>query len=164
MARRGGRRSLYLIDVRTPEEYAAGHLRGARSAPGGQLVQETDAHVATWGGRIVLVDDDGVRATMTASWLKQMGWAEVAVLVADPADGDWETGPHVPRVLGLDGAGSPASKQPRCTTHSRCRHPLVIDLDFSRRISRAIFPAPGSRSARASPSARETSRQATRLC
>ena len=63
-------RTLYLLDVRTPEEYAAGHLVGARSAPGGQLVQETDAHVATWGARIVLVDDNGVRATMTASWLK----------------------------------------------------------------------------------------------
>ena len=56
---------------------------GARSAPGGQLVQETDAHMATWGARVVLVDDNGVRATMTASWLKQMGWNDVAVLVAD---------------------------------------------------------------------------------
>ena len=93
-------RTLYVLDVRTPEEYEAGHLRGARSAPGGQLVQETDAHVATWGARIVLVDDNGVRATMTASWLKQMGWPDVAVLVAGPADGDWVTGPHVPRVLG----------------------------------------------------------------
>ncbi|HVB18141.1 MAG TPA: rhodanese-like domain-containing protein, partial [Stellaceae bacterium] len=45
------RRSLYVLDVRTPEEYAAGHLKGARSAPGGQLVQETDAHIATWGSR-----------------------------------------------------------------------------------------------------------------
>ena len=30
--------------------------------------------MATWGARVVLVDDNGVRATMTASWLKQMGW------------------------------------------------------------------------------------------
>jgi rhodanese-related sulfurtransferase len=67
------KRSLYLLDVRTPEEYEAGHLRGAHSAPGGQLVQETDSFVATWGARIVLVDDNGVRATMTASWLRQMG-------------------------------------------------------------------------------------------
>jgi hypothetical protein len=35
-------RSLYLLDVRTPEEYETGHLRGAWLAPGGQLVQETD--------------------------------------------------------------------------------------------------------------------------
>src|SRR5437763_3190560 len=36
-------RTLYVLDVRPPEEYLAGHLAGARSAPGGQLVQETDA-------------------------------------------------------------------------------------------------------------------------
>ena len=29
-------------DVRTPEEFAAGHLPGFRSAPDGQLVQESD--------------------------------------------------------------------------------------------------------------------------
>ena len=86
-------RSLYVLDVRSPEEYEAGHLRGARSAPGGQLVQETNSHMATWGARVVLVDDNGVRATMTASWLKQMGWLDVAVLVAGPADVEWETGP-----------------------------------------------------------------------
>jgi rhodanese-related sulfurtransferase len=79
-------RTLYLLDVRTQDEYTAGHLAGARSAPGGQLVQETDAHVATWGARVVLVDDNGVRATMTASWLKQMGWTDVAVLVATAAE------------------------------------------------------------------------------
>jgi rhodanese-related sulfurtransferase len=74
------RRTLYLFDVRSPEEYAAGHLAGSRSAPGGQLVQATDAYMATRNARIVLVDDDGVRAVMTASWLVQMGWPEVYVL------------------------------------------------------------------------------------
>ena len=72
-------RSSYLLDVRTPEEYAAGHLSGFRSAPGGQLVQETDVTAPVRGARIVLTDDDGVRANMTASWLAQMGW-EVWVL------------------------------------------------------------------------------------
>ena len=72
-------RNTYLFDVRTPEEYTAGHLAGALSAPGGQLVQETDHHVGVRGARVVLYDDDGVRASLTASWLAQMGW-EVAVL------------------------------------------------------------------------------------
>ena len=67
-------RNTFVFDVRTPEEYTLGHLPGARSAPGGQLVQETDHHVGTRGARIVLYDDDGVRASMTASWLAQMGW------------------------------------------------------------------------------------------
>jgi rhodanese-related sulfurtransferase len=74
-------RTTYLFDVRTPEEYAAGHRAGFRSAPGGQLVQETDVHAPVRGARIVLADDDGVRAPMAASWLAQMGW-EVAVLDA----------------------------------------------------------------------------------
>src|SRR5260221_784992 len=73
-------RTLYMFDVRSPEEYAAGHLAVARSAPGGQLVQATDVYMATRNARIVLVDDDGVRAVMTGSWLVQMGWPEVCVL------------------------------------------------------------------------------------
>ena len=84
-------RTTYLLDVRTPEEFAAGHLPGFRNAPGGQLVQETDHTVPVRGARIVLVDDDGVRANMTASWLAQMGW-EVWVL-DDAAAADFsETG------------------------------------------------------------------------
>jgi rhodanese-related sulfurtransferase len=73
-------RTLYLFDVRSPEEYLAGHLPGARSAPGGQLVQATDVYMATRNPRIVLIDDDGVRAVMTGSWLVQMGWPEVYVV------------------------------------------------------------------------------------
>ncbi|MBV9154491.1 MAG: thiosulfate sulfurtransferase [Alphaproteobacteria bacterium] len=73
-------RTLYLFDVRSPEEYVGGHLEGARSAPGGQLVQATDVYMATRNARIVLVDDDGVRAVMTGSWLVQMGCPEVYVL------------------------------------------------------------------------------------
>jgi rhodanese-related sulfurtransferase len=75
-------RTLYLFDVRDPREYAAGHVAGAISAPGGQLVQATDLFVGTLNARIVLVDGLEVRATMTASWLTQMGYADVFVLVA----------------------------------------------------------------------------------
>lgn len=76
-------RTTYRLDVRTPEEYEAGHLPGFRSAPGGQLVQETDHSAPVRGARIVLVDDDGVRANMTGSWLAQMGWE--TWVVANPA-------------------------------------------------------------------------------
>lgn len=74
-------RTLYLFDVRDPAEYAAGHVAGALSAPGGQLVQATDQYVGTLGARIVLVDNAQVRAVMTASWLRQMGLSDVYVLV-----------------------------------------------------------------------------------
>ncbi len=67
-------RTTYFMDVRTPEEFAAGHLEGATGAPGGQLVQATDEYLATRGARVVLADGDGIGATMTASWLIQMGW------------------------------------------------------------------------------------------
>ncbi|WP_432239754.1 rhodanese homology domain-containing protein [Herbaspirillum robiniae] len=67
-------RTLYRFDVRTPEEYRAGHLPEFFSAPGGQLVQETEMNAPVRGARIVLADDDGVRADMTASWLAQMAW------------------------------------------------------------------------------------------
>ena len=80
-------RTVYHFDVRTPEEFDAGHLAGFASASGGQLVQETDHHVPVRGARIVLADDDGVRAPMTASWLAQLGW-EVYVADAIP-DAAW---------------------------------------------------------------------------
>ncbi len=84
------KRTLYRFDVRTPEEYAAGHLPGFRSAPGGQLVQETDVFAPVRGGRIVLADDLGPRADMSASWLAQLGWD---VYVLDGGfDGELETG------------------------------------------------------------------------
>ena len=77
--READQRTLYVLDVRDPAEYSAGHLPGSLMAPGGQLVQETDSWLGIWGARVVLVDDTGVRARMTASWLKRMGW-DVAVL------------------------------------------------------------------------------------
>jgi predicted metal-dependent enzyme (double-stranded beta helix superfamily)/rhodanese-related sulfurtransferase len=67
-------RTTYLFDVRTREEYEAGHLAQAVHAPGGQLVQETDHWAPVRGARVVLYDVEGVRAQVTASWLAQMGW------------------------------------------------------------------------------------------
>jgi len=75
-------RTLYTFDVRTPEEYLAGHLPCARSAEGGQLVQAMDEYVGTRNARIVLVDHDGVRALVVGSWLKQLGRSEVFVMDA----------------------------------------------------------------------------------
>jgi rhodanese-related sulfurtransferase len=89
-------RTLYVFDVRDPADYASGHVDGAISAPGGQLVQATDQYVGTLGSRIVLVDDAEVRAVMTASWLKQMGMRDVFVLV----EGGTETRPPVFPLLG----------------------------------------------------------------
>jgi len=67
-------RTTYLCDVRTPEEFAAGSIPGARHAPGGQLIQATDQWVGVRNARIVLIDGgENVRAPVVASWLKQLG-------------------------------------------------------------------------------------------
>lgn len=91
-------RTLYRFDVRTREEYEAGHLPGWRWAPGGQLVQATDEYAATRGARIVLADWDGVRALTTAAWLAQFGAHEVFVH-APSAYAQLDTGPEPLRVL-----------------------------------------------------------------
>ncbi len=88
-------RTLYRFDVRSAEEYTAGHIAGFRHYPGGQLVQEVDMAAPVRGARILLTDDRSVRADMTASWLAQMGF-EVYVLDGGYG-GALEAGP--PRVL-----------------------------------------------------------------
>jgi len=88
-------RTLYRFDVRDETDYTAGHLRGFRHYPGGQLVQEIDMAAPVRGARIVLTDDRSVRADMTASWLAQMAW-DVYVLEGG-YDGALEQGP--PQVL-----------------------------------------------------------------
>ncbi len=79
-------RSLFLCDVRTPEEFAARTLPGAQHTPGGQLMQAGDQYVGVRGARLVLFDDDGVRAPTIAHWLRQMGH-EASVLEGGLASG-----------------------------------------------------------------------------
>src|SRR5882724_1660710 len=135
--REAERRTLYVLDVRDPVEYRAGHLPGSLMAPGGQLVQETDSWLGVWGARVVLIDDTGVRARMTASWLRRMGW-DAGVL-----DG------------GLDSAelehGSPAAKSdifplagPELATilpsELQASPAVVVDLALSRRHRQGHIP------------------------
>ena len=79
----GDRRTTYLFDVRDPLDYAEGHRCGAVSAPGGQLVQTLDTFAAVHNARFILCDSDGVRAPMTAAWLKQMGIRDVFTVCDD---------------------------------------------------------------------------------
>lgn len=103
-------RTLYRFDVRTREEYEAGHLEGWRWAPGGQLVQATDEYAGTRGARIVLADWDGVRALTTGAWLAQLGGHEVFVF-APPPLATLETGPEPVRVLASHAAAPLVSPQ-----------------------------------------------------
>lgn len=90
-------RALYIYDVRTREEFETGHLPGSQWAEGGQLVQGLDKWVAVRHGRIVLIDnDDGVRAAVSASWLNQIGWGKVFILAHTLSEEDLKTGPVAP--------------------------------------------------------------------
>ena len=135
-----GARSLYLLDVRAPGEYETGHLAGSAPIPGGQLVQASDTVIGTLNSRVVLIDDTGVRATMTASWLLQMGWPEVAVHRLDPDAADLETGPYRPKILGLDGARASSVSVRELAGMRDAGRVEVIDLEGSRAYRRAHIP------------------------
>ena len=120
-------RTLYLFDVRNPEEYAAGHVAGAISAPGGQLVQATDQYAGTLGARIVLVDDAEVRAVMTASWLRQMGWRDVYYLIASGDETGWPANP----VLGVEPPTERAIEAIDLSHLVAHDHATVVDLSLS---------------------------------
>lgn len=82
-------RTTFLCDVRSPEEFSLRTIPGAQHTPGGQLVQATDQFVGVRGARLVVFDDENVRAPAMASWLAMLGW-EVAVLT-NAFTHQWET-------------------------------------------------------------------------
>ena len=75
-----GTQNVYLIDPRTREEYAAGHVPGFRWFPGGQAVQRADEVMAVRHGHVVFACDGIIRAAVTASWFAQMGFSNVSML------------------------------------------------------------------------------------
>jgi rhodanese-related sulfurtransferase len=73
-------RTTYLLDVRTPEEFAAQNIPGSLSSEGGQLLGLSSRTIATRGARLVLIDDtDGIRARTVAHWLSRRKF-EIAIL------------------------------------------------------------------------------------
>jgi rhodanese-related sulfurtransferase len=80
-----------LIDVRDPERYEAGHLKGAVNVPSGESAR--DAHVAAYveaienagaklGDRIILICGEGNRSARTADALRnEHGFTNVASMI-----------------------------------------------------------------------------------
>ena len=126
-----GDRSLYLLDVRSPEEYAAGHIPDSQCAPGGQLVQATDRYVATLRARLVLIDDNGVRATMAASWLAQLGLHDVVVLDRGLLDSTLVRGTQPPNVLGFDALNAPRIDAADLVARVAAGRVAVLDVERS---------------------------------
>jgi len=124
-------RNLYVFDVRSPEEFVAGHLAGSRSAPGGQLVQATDAYVGTLNARLVLVDDDGIRSLMTASWLLQLGWDAVYAMPNSLGGAALETGTDPREVLSVHEANAATVSPSELNSLLDGGDALVIDLGTS---------------------------------
>ncbi len=121
-------RTLYILDVRTREEFERSRVAGSRHAPGGQLVQASDEYVGVRNARVVLVDPDLVRAVMTASWLNQMGWNDVHVLEDAELT---ESGPRRPKIPGTP---------PWQTVSSIPEGAAVLDLSTSLRFHHRHVP------------------------
>ncbi|PLZ02153.1 sulfurtransferase [Burkholderia sp. WAC0059] len=128
--------TLYRFDVRDPLEYEAGHRAGWRSAPGGQLVQATDEYVGTLHARVVLADDDGVRARMTASWLVQLGYLQVFVLGGDDPSAAFEAGPQPQAILRAPGR-TPWIEADQLAQALEAGRAQVVDVDSSLAFRRA---------------------------
>ena len=135
-------RTLYLFDVRTAQEFAPGHLAGARPAIGVQLVQKTDSFMATLGARVVCVDDTGPRALTTASWLRQMGW-QAYVLDGGMGDQAQVQGAYVAEFpdAGDDGI---ETLSPKMLAVANTRGKALI-LDFTRSLDYAKGHIPSAR-------------------
>jgi len=136
-------RTLYLLDVRTREEFEKKRIAGSRHAPGGQLVQATDEYVGVRNARIVLIDPARVRSVMTASWLNQMGWDDVHVLEPEGADGfaGWplEDGPRK-RPPAATARGSRTIAAPELATRINKDDVCVLDLATSLRYRARHIP------------------------
>jgi rhodanese-related sulfurtransferase len=70
----------YGIDVRLPDEYAAGHIAGTWPIPAGQLALEADEVIAVNQAPVVMISNSGIRAKIGASLARQIGYPNVYVL------------------------------------------------------------------------------------
>lgn len=111
----------YFYDVRLQADYLQASYPGARSAPGGELVQSTDFFAPVRHARIVVADTDLVQAPMTAHWLRQMGWqADV-----------------------LDPVTAPGLAAPAPSNRSWIKEPDDVAVMPAREVQKAMQDAPG---------------------
>jgi rhodanese-related sulfurtransferase len=141
--------TLYLYDVRTPEEFAAGHLPGSRSVPGGQLVQNTDRFVGSLKGRIVLVDgEDLTRSRVTASWLIQLGLENILVYGASAGELAERGQPEGAVLRNPKGVKTVSAQEAKLLADNGSA--VIVDLEPARPYWNERRSIPGSRVARRS--------------
>ncbi len=101
----------YLIDVRSEDEYATGHLPGSFNVPGGQAVQRADDFIAVRNAPIIFISNESARAVMAAYWYRQMGFRNVSVLRGGLSAWSKSVGDLEIRELGDEPLGYQAAKQ-----------------------------------------------------
>lgn len=124
-------RTTYLFDVRTPDEFETGHIAGSRCAPEGRLPMSFEHYFATLNARIVLIDDDSIRATVTALWMNQMGWGEVVVLVDGLQDSLLRKGPEPFPEIDLGDMTVPEISAQQLATQQQQQPARIIDVGWS---------------------------------
>jgi rhodanese-related sulfurtransferase len=82
-AQRTAGQSLVFLDVRTPEEFASGHVPGAVNIP----VRQLEGRLAELGkgDRLIVYCEQGPRARAAAQTLSQAGYTDVSHLTGDMA-------------------------------------------------------------------------------
>ena len=128
-------RTLYVLDVRDPAEFRAGHRPGSVNAPGGQLVQATDGWIGVRGAQIVLLCDTGVRSRMAGAWLRLMGFLSVSV--AGHALGSAPVRAEMPSTPGIQTLDAAELKR-------RLQEPGTLVVDLARSVEFRQGHIPGA--------------------
>jgi len=142
------RKTLCLIDVRSAQEYAAGHIPGFQCVPGGQAIQRADDYIAVRQSTIVFACDLSARAVMAAYWYRAMGFNDVyfvrgGVEAWKESGLEIEVGDPVKLVAGLERARGTArfiSVQELATELSGRNSPFILDVGASREYGRGHIP------------------------
>jgi rhodanese-related sulfurtransferase len=148
---RASTETVYLIDVRTRDEYTAGHIPGFSWVPGGQAVQRADDTAAVRNGSVVFCCDGTVRAAVTASWYRQMDFPNVFALAGGTTA--WRAA-GLPLATGADELVEPMVTEAKARVRQispdelvsalgSARPPAILHVDPSDRF--AAGHVPGSR-------------------
>jgi rhodanese-related sulfurtransferase len=92
---------LLVIDVKGSGDYALDHITGSRWVPRGDLERRIGSYADSTDTRIVVTDNDGVRAALASATLNDLGYVNVSWL-AGGLDA-WRAA-GFETVQGLDGA------------------------------------------------------------
>ncbi len=72
--------NIVLLDIRTEDEYEAGHIQGAKWLPRGKLEYSIQEEVTDPGAKIVLYCNSGGRSALATLTLQGMGYTDVVDL------------------------------------------------------------------------------------